>query len=231
MITSMIATTTTSTDHRPQRGASIRRLRPAMASLALLGAVVLGGCGGSSSGTAKQPANDSDAAGTSAPAGSGDSPPSSSGGEGGCGEVYTTSLCATVKVTGSETVDDQAVSAVDGEDCATWAQGTDGELRLPLFIDGLSDGTPFTMERLVTDYTGPGTYELDQLSGEGSNFTLVVGSNRYVARPDGEASATLTIDEAGSGSVAISQFEVSDGAGGYTSPVDADIYWTCTEPS
>ncbi len=227
----MIATTVTSTDHPTPRIASMRRLRPALAGLALLGTVALAGCGGSSSGSAKEPASGDKVAGTSAPAGNGTSGTSAGGDDGGCGTVYTTSVCATVKVTGSETVDDNAVSAVDGDDCAAWAKGSDDELRLPLFIDGLSDGTPFTMERLVTDYTGPGTYELDKLSGEGTGFTLVVGSNRYVARPDGDATATLTIDEAGSGSVAISQFEVSDGAGGYGSPVDADIYWTCIEPS
>ncbi len=198
----------------------MRRLRPALLGLAVLGTVVLSGCSGSGSG--------SDAA--KAPGTNGESTaPSDDGGA--CGPVYTTSVCATVKVTGATTVDDRAASAVDGEDCAAWAAGSEAELRLPLFIDGLSDGTPFTMDRLVTDYTGPGTYELDQLSGEGSGFTLVVGAERYVARPDGTATATLTIDEAGSGSVAISQFEVSDGAGGYGSPVDADISWTCTEPS
>lgn len=215
-------------------GSPTHRLRSnpgrALGAVALTALLGLAGCGGSSAGapdTSGSTATD-DAPGDGTP---GTAAPGGTGGSSACGDIYTSSLCATVKVNGSVTIDDQAVSAIDGGDCATWAEGDGDELRLPLFIDGLSDGTPFTMERLVTDYTGPGTYELDQLSGEGSNFTLVVGDDRYVASPDGDATATLTIEASGAGSVAISDFEISDGSGGYSSAVDADIYWDCVDPS
>ena len=138
-------------------------------------------------------------------------------------------MCATVSITGSTTLDGTAGSYIDGDDCSDWAKGEGDNLRLPLFVDGLTDGTPFGMQQLVTSYTGPGTYDLDQLSGEGSSFTLVAGENRYVASPDGDATASLTIEADGSGSLTVEQFEIDSGSGSYSSPVDATVTWTCAD--
>lgn len=161
----------------------------------------------------------------------------SEGGASACGgEIFSATVCATVKVSGSTAVDDTAASPVGGAptseglpDCAAWAEGADDELVLPLFIDGLSDGTAFGMQSLITDYTGPGTYDLEQLSGSGSSFTIVVGDLRYQPDPDGASSATMTVEADGSGSLTAGNFLVDNGSGTWSDPIDADITWTCTD--
>lgn len=199
----------------------------------LLGAAACGSSGGSD-----------DAAGSGgSETGAEDGTPSSTDDAGGgdaasaCGgEIYSATVCATVKVTGSTTVDDTAASPVGGAptsgglpDCATWAEGADDELALPLFVDGLSDGTAFGMQSLITDYTGPGSYDLEQLSGSGSSFTIVVGDVRYQPDPDGQSTATMTVEADGSGSLEAGNFLVDNGSGSWSDPIDADITWTCTD--
>ncbi len=204
----------------------------------LLGAT---GCGSSDSGGSSASAGDGTE--TSAGSGAGDGATTDAeGSDGGAaasacgGEIYVATVCATVKVSGSTAVDDTAASPVGGAvstdgvaDCATWAEGADGDLQLPLFLDGLSDGTRFGMESLVTDYTGPGTYDLEQLSGSGSSFTIVVGDLRYQPDPDGQSTATMTVEADGSGSLQAGNFLVDNGSGTWSDPIEADISWTCTD--
>jgi hypothetical protein len=100
---------------------------------------------------------------------------------------------------------------------------------LPLFLDGTNDGTMFALESLVTDYRGPGTYGIDALSGEGTDFTIVVGDLRYQPHPEGTSTAEITVADDGSGSLSASGFVVEDGSGGVSDPIDAEISWTCTD--
>jgi hypothetical protein len=145
-------------------------------------------------------------------------------------------VCATVSISGNATASGVAAAPVAAAataggtaTCAGWAEGADDELRLPLFIDGLDDGTVFGLESLITDYTGPATYPIDQLSGEGTDFTIVVGEERYQPDPEGTSTAELAIEADGSGTLRASGFKVDDGAGTLSPPIDAEVSWTCTD--
>ena len=219
------------TDHRaPTR----RRLRFGIALVALL-ATLLAGCGGGSSAPSVSDAGTADGG-----AATGDDTGSDSGGDASAsacgGEVYVASVCATVAITGASEASGTAASPVGGAvsadgpaTCSSWAEGADDELVLPLFLDGLDDGTAFGMQSLVTDYAGPGTYPIDQLSGQGSDFTIVVGDQRYQPDPEGTSTAELTVEADGSGSLTASGFKVDDGSGTLSDPIDAEVTWTCAD--
>ena len=211
--------------------------------VALLAAGILLGtaaCGSSGSEDASPSGGDATEAADTSPSDGGTSDSGTSdddtGGTACGGVIYVATVCASVKITGSTAVDDTAASPVGGAvsgggvaDCATWAEGADDELQLPLFLDGLSDGTRFAMESLITDYTGPGSYDLEQLSGSGSSFTIVVDDLRYQPDPDGKSTATMTVEADGSGSLQAGNFLVDNGSGTWSDPIDADISWTCTD--
>jgi hypothetical protein len=218
------------TEHLRTTTRTIRTQRR-LAVLVASAAIVLAACGGggdSGSGEA--------AGSTSAPSG-GTSDGGAGGGAGACGgEVYVATVCATVAVTGAASAEGSTAAPVGGAvtadgpaTCSSWAQGVDGDLELPLFLDGLEDGTAFGMESLVTDYGGPGTYGIDQLSGRGSDFTIVVGDERYQPDPEGTSTAELTVADDGSGSLSASGFRVDDGSGTLSDPIDAEVTWTCTD--
>jgi hypothetical protein len=203
-----------------------RRLAVLVASAAIFVAAC-GGGGDSSSDEATGP--------TTAP--SGGASDDGGGGAGACGgEVFVATVCATVSVTGASSAEGSTAASVGGAatadgpaTCASWAEGVDGDLELPLFLDGLDDGTAFGMESLVTDYGGPGTYGVDQLSGRGSDFTIVVGDQRYQPDPEGTSTAEMTVADDGSGALSVSGFRVDDGSGTLSEPIDAEITWTCTD--
>lgn len=90
-------------------------------------------------------------------------------------------------------------------------------------------GTVFGLESLVTEYTGPGTYPIGQLSGEGTDFTIVIGEARYQPDPEGTSTAELTVEADGSGSLRASGFTIDDGSGTLSPPADAEVTWTCTD--
>jgi hypothetical protein len=211
------------TDHRAP---TPHRLRLGIIAVTLL-ATLLAGCGGGSSTPSA-----SDAGGDASGGGSSEDAGASACG----GEVYAATVCATVAITGASEASGTAASPVGGAasadgpaTCSSWAEGADDELVLPLFLDGLDDGTAFGMQSLVTDYAGPGTYPIDQLSGEGSDFTIVVGEERYQPDPEGTSTAELTVAADGSGSLTASGFKVDDGSGTLSAPIEAEITWTCTD--
>lgn len=217
---------------------SPRRLAAGLLALGLLLGTAACGSSGSDGASSSSAGDGSTAEGGAADdgGGSGDGG-GDAGGSSACGgEIYVATVCAEVAISGARTVDGTAASPVGGAvsadgvaTCATWAKGDDGDLELPLFLDGLSDGTRFGLESLVTDYGGPGTYDLDQLSGSGSNFTIALGEERFTASPDGGASATITVAADGSGSFSASGFQIDDGAGTFSDPIDAEVTWTCAD--
>lgn len=196
--------------------------------------LLLAGCGGSSA--------DPDGGGAAVDAGSGeDQGTDATGGGAGSGEqasacggeIFTATVCAEIAITGAASLESTAASTVPAPagttTCSTWAEGADDELELPLFLDGAADGTAFAMESLVTEYAGPGSYDVEQLSGRGSKFTIVVGDQRFQPSAEGTSSATLTVDADGGGSLSAAGFVVEDGSGGVSDPIDAEITWTCTD--
>jgi hypothetical protein len=214
---------------------SPRRLAAGLLALGLL--LGTAACGSSGSDGASSSGDGSAADGGASDDGGGSGGGGDAGASSACGgEIYVATVCAEVAISGARTVDDTAASPVGGAvssdgvaTCATWAEGDDGDLELPLFLDGLSDGTRFGLESLVTDYGGPGTYDLDQLSGSGSNFTIALGEERFTASPDGGASASITVAADGSGSFSASGFQIDDGAGTFSDPIDAEVTWTCAD--
>lgn len=216
----------TMTDHHVP---TLRRLRLGFVLVAVLG-TLLAGCGGGSSAPKASDADTADAG--TAPDGDDSGRSASACG----GEVYVATVCATVAITGASEASGTAASPVGGAvsangpaTCSSWAEGAEDELVLPLFLDGLDDGTAFGMQSLVTDYAGPGTYPIDQLSGKGSDFTIVVGEERYQPDPEGTSTAELTVAADGSGSLTASGFKVDDGSGTLSAPIDAEITWTCAD--
>jgi hypothetical protein len=222
-------------DHRAP---TPHRLRLGIVLVALLAALLAGCGGGGSTPGASEPGAAGSGTETSADdSGSDGGDPGGDAGTSACGgEVYAATVCAEVSLTGATEASGTAASPVGGAvsadgpaTCSSWAEGTDEELVLPLFIDGLDDGTAFGMQSLVTDYSGPGTYPIDQLSGEGSDFTIVIGEERYQPDPEGTSTAELTVDADGSGSLTASGFRVDDGSGTLSEPIDAEITWTCAD--
>jgi hypothetical protein len=116
--------------------------------------------------------------------------------------------------------------------CADWAKGApggdDGEPRLFLPQGGpYQPGDQFggLTGDIIEHYRGPGTYEKEDLSGQGSPSGVITPSSTtsFVLVEDSTGSATVAAD--GSGSVTLT--DMGTGQSGHPETLSAKVSWTC----
>ena len=203
--------------------------RPAHVLFAAALLIPLTGCGGSSDPTAP-------AAGTAAGGGRSADDDEGGGKAGECDALFGVTVCMSYDLTGAVSGKGRlAVSVTNGverspETCEEWARGAekDGERRL--FMPG--GGPSLTPEfaglsgNIITDYTGPGTYQKKNLSGQGSPSGIITGSGGTYVLYTPESTGTATVAADGSGSFTFTG--LSSGTG--TPTVSGSVTWTCHNP-
>lgn len=192
--------------------------------------IPLAGCGGSS-----DPATPA-AAGVD---GGGGEAGDDGGGEkaGECDALYGVTVCMAYDLTGAVTAKGHLAGNVTNgveqspETCAEWAKGAekDGERRLFMPLGGpLTPGEEFNglTGNIITNYTGPGTYQKKDLSGQGSPSGVLVNAGGSYVLYSTDSTGTATVAADGSGSFTFTGL----GSGSGSPTVSGSVTWTCHNP-
>jgi hypothetical protein len=159
------------------------------------------------------------------------------GGQGGvdAGAGSGATLTVTFDVEGAATLKgtatDNVLPTVNGQPvdtCADYAKGGKRDngtayFILPLGLGGDLAGQRISLNVRVRDYTGPGNYTQEQLTGEGSAFGVLVDEKAYVASSDG-AGAIVSTDAKGDGSFYFEKLALANGG-----DIAGQISWTCQD--
>jgi hypothetical protein len=110
--------------------------------------------------------------------------------------------------------------------CADYAKGgkrSNGTsyFALPLRLGGDLSGRNVSVNVMVRDYTGPGNFTEEHLTGESSPFGVLVDDKAYVRPTDG-AGAIVSTDSSGSGSFYFEKLTLANGG-----DIAGMISWTC----
>jgi hypothetical protein len=191
-------------------GTWLRRLAGVAAAC---GALVAGACGGGVDGSTLPASGDDEAASAGA------------------------TLTVTFDITGDATVRGSATmpaatSGLDAPTCANFARGNDVEGKVVFAVpslvgtDGSVGGHQVSVEALIRDYTGPGSYGQDALSGFANPANILVDNQRqYAIPPDGTRTQVVT-DASGSGTWTFARLTHNDGSG-TVADIAGTIRWTC----
>lgn len=161
------------------------------------------------------------------------------GGSGDGGSMFDDepSIVATFDLSGDvtlkKTVDTVMPRNRDGAkpaSCAEYAKGFSGgagtTFVLPTFaLDEKIDGHRLILDGQVTDYTGPASYPLEKLAGNGSAIGFVIDDHPLQPKDGGDVSVTVNAD--GSGEFTFDQLaEVNSGPWS----ISGKLTWTCKNP-
>ncbi|MEU3457299.1 hypothetical protein ABZ671_27405 [Micromonospora sp. NPDC006766] len=143
-------------------------------------------------------------------------------------------LTVTFDVTGGTTIKGTVTDAVPSNSlspsCAEYAAGTqsDGKtvFSVPsLVMAGPVDGHEVTIEAVVYDYNGPGTYPGDKLSGLGNPGNLMIDKQQQYEILTGVTTSQLVVDSKGGGSWTFTNLNAR---GDTPKPgLNGKISWTC----
>jgi hypothetical protein len=205
-----------------------RRALPWLAAAALL--IPLAGCGGPGSAAAGASTSDGAAADTAG------------GKAGACAKgAIGPTICFSYDITGSTTAKGNVAgltstgNGTSYEKCADWVKGEpdgdDGQPSLHMPSGGATQpGDDFggLTGNVIVHYTGPGTYQKKDLSGEGSPSGVILPKSTvsYVLQEDSAGTATINAD--GSGTFTFT--DLGTGQYGHDEKVSGSVTWTCTNP-
>ena len=184
--------------------------------LLVLSATLVAGCGGSDTPAAPASSNAS-----SATASAGES-------SGTCAaSAIAAKLCATVNVTGDATVSGSTSGLILADTCADFANGkasglSKGGLQFPTEFAPI-DSVAVTPSIKITDYTGPGGYAGNRISGFAGAPGLLVKLDEFNTSAGGSVAVSVAAD--GSGTVTYT--DIKNAAG--TKSVSGTIEFTCKE--
>jgi hypothetical protein len=138
-----------------------------------------------------------------------------------CSTDAFTTLCVVIEITGSVPAQGIGNHVISSENCAAFAAQV-GQMQFTPIFD-TEGGTSFSMGSFVDEYSGPGSYGLDQLFGPGSEWVLMIDQQTFT---EGDASTGLFVTAAdGSGSFSFTDFveEADEGA------IGGVVNWTCAD--
>ncbi|HST66201.1 MAG TPA: hypothetical protein VLM05_13530 [Mycobacteriales bacterium] len=212
-----------------------RRALPWLAAALL---VPLAGCGGSS-GNAAASTGDTTAA---VSGGDGDGSGGGGGRAGACAKgALGPTVCFSYDITGATTAKGTVAgltatgNGTSYESCADWVKGEpdgdDGRPSLHMPSGGATQpGDDFggLTGNVIEHYTGPGTYQMKDLSGEGSPAGVILPKApvTYVLQEDSTGTATINAD--GSGNFTFT--DLGTGQYGHDEKVSGSVTWTCHNP-
>ncbi|MDT5023933.1 MAG: hypothetical protein QOE61_359 [Micromonosporaceae bacterium] len=186
-----------------------------MAAVASL--LALGACGGG------------DGAGT--PAG----PAVDGGDSASLGPTLTVTLDVTgeTSIKGSSTSSAPSNNGISPKNCADYAKGSTKDngktyYVMPSLLGSDVDGKKVLVAALVSNYTGPGSYGLGSISGQGTAGGIEVGDRPYVIQPQ-ITKGELVTDAKGGATWTFTRLAFSDGSGKTSPGINGKISWTCKD--
>ena len=185
--------------------------------LILAAAISAGGCGGSD--TPALPAS---------PDTSGVATSSASTDSGNCAaDAIAAKLCVTVNVTGEATVSGSTSGLILADNCADFASGavsglSKGGFQLPTELAPI-DSVTITPSIKIKDYTGPGDYAGDKVTGLAGPPGLLVDLDEFNTRAGGSVAVVVAAD--GSGTVTYT--DIKNAA--ETKGVSGTLEFTCKD--
>jgi len=145
--------------------------------------------------------------------------------------TVTFDVTGEAELKGTATTSAPTMTGVSPESCGDYANGSAKEngrvyYTLPQLFTEPVAGKRVLVGASVADYDGPGTYQLDQLSGEGTPPGVEVDDRPYVDQPD-TSSGELVTDGDGGGTWTFTRLAFSDGNGEVSEGISGQITWTC----
>jgi hypothetical protein len=145
-------------------------------------------------------------------------------------------LTVTVNITGDATVSGTATQDAQGakiiNSCADSVAGDNGEYQIPdLQTANSVGGTSVSIEALVVDYTGPGTYGRDKLEGQGTNAGILIGGtsgSNYALHDRDPATSQVVIDGNGGGTWTFTGL-IKDPEKSGNPTISGSVSWTCKD--
>jgi hypothetical protein len=148
-------------------------------------------------------------------------------GGGACGSE--SGFCITVDISGAATVQGTA-QTLNLTTCADYAKGESpgGSLQLPGLLGEEIGGQEISAVNEIREYSGPGTYEKDNLKSVAGVIDVSIANTPYQPSDDTTAQAVINAD--GSGSFTFADLKEGE-QGNPTAPkgtISGSITWTCS---